>query len=55
MWREKSEKKEAGLRERSLANVVFMGMGEPLLNLDAVLKGITLLTMSVESVLDNAI
>jgi len=41
--RELKQKEKASPGNRLIANVVFMGMGEPLLNLDAVLKAISVI------------
>ncbi len=41
--RELKQREKQNLGERYLTNVVFMGMGEPLLNLDAVLKAISII------------
>ena len=37
-------KRYAGLKEKQAYNIVFMGMGEPLMNVDNVLKAIDILT-----------
>ena len=42
-WRESLSRGESVSGSRLLANVVFMGMGEPLLNLDEVLKAISII------------
>lgn len=43
VWYANHRLAELGYRERPITNVVFMGMGEPMLNLDAVVPALSLL------------